>query len=220
MQLYRRWLWCSVITATTILWYTQSSPSGARLSTQVSNHQYFYDVEFTTTSKHFGAVSHYDSRFAPSTSLTPEESREVLRALVDSYMNAMTEFGIPTWIAHGTLLSWYWNKSLFPWDTDVDCQMTLTSLETLAVRKNITSYSYRIATDPRKEYLLDINPQYIDSSSDLANKIDARWIDMSNGKFIDITALRSTSFHGSTTLFCKDGHIYDVRAAAPKSELN
>lgn len=66
-----------------------------------------------------------------------------------------------------------------------------------------------------RSYLLEINPFYvIRSTSDKANVIDARWIDMSSGLFIDITAVRKDDAaveKGDTTaLMCKDGHRFDV----------
>lgn len=64
--------------------------------------------------------------------------------------------------------------------------------------------------EEEKLYLLDINPHFsILSTGDVANKIDARWIDMENGKYIDITALH-TRDGDSSVLFFKDGHQYTV----------
>ncbi|KAI1563645.1 LicD domain containing protein [Pyrenophora tritici-repentis] len=41
-----------------------------------------------------------------------------------------------------------------------------------------------------KKYLLEVNPNYTNTSTtDIYNFIDARWIDVSNGLYIDITAL-------------------------------
>ena len=56
-------------------------------------------------------------------------------------------------------------------------------------------------------YLLDVNRYYVFRSGDAANKIDARWIDLSNGKFLDITAVQPD---GTQRLQCKDGHSYKV----------
>ena len=61
-------------------------------------------------------------------------------------------------------------------------------------------------------YLLDINPHYLEDHSDPVNTIDARWIDMATGLYIDITTFRK---HGTTIdtdadniLKVKDGHHY------------
>ena len=69
--------------------------------------------------------------------------------------------------------------------------------------------------DGGRNYLLEINPQYVvRTTEDAANVIDARWIDTSSGLFIDITAvrkdddLRKKGQQGA--LMCKDGHRFDV----------
>lgn len=63
--------------------------------------------------------------------------------------------------------------------------------------------------------MLEINPNYIvKSEQDTLNKIDARWIDMSSGLFIDITAVRKDEEKrkegNPEALMCKDHHHYDV----------
>ena len=88
---------------------------------------------------------------------------------------------------------------------DIDVQMPTTTLEYLATKYNSTQYQYNDST-----YLLDIDPYHsIVSTADVSNKIDARWIDMNNGKYIDIT---SVHWNESTPrlLFCKDRHQYAV----------
>jgi hypothetical protein len=49
-----------------------------------------------------------------------------------------------------------------------------------------------------KKYLLEINPNYINTSTtDTFNHIDARWIDVSNGLYIDITTVHEAPTHPS-----------------------
>jgi hypothetical protein len=44
--------------------------------------------------------------------------------------------------------------------------------------------------DKGKKYLIEVNPNYVNkSTSDIYNHIDIRWIDVSNGLYIDITTL-------------------------------
>ena len=155
-------------------------------------------------------MSHCDARFAPKQKLGVDKTRRSLKALLDSYVATMQELNIDTWIAHGTLLGWYWNRKLLPWDTDLDVQMSSAGIASLAISHNMTKYRFSSRT-----YLLDINPHYsIVSTRDVANKIDARWIDTTTGKFIDITAVHrdtlDTSGGSSEMLFCKDGHQYKV----------
>ncbi|KAK5080691.1 mannosyltransferase [Lithohypha guttulata] len=79
---------------------------------------------------------------------------------------------------------------------------------------------HSLDTDSVRSFLLDVNPHHsIVSPEDVANKIDGRWIDRTNGKFIDITALhqdeRVTVKKDVTSLFCKDGHRYNNQDIYP-----
>ena len=61
--------------------------------------------------------------------------------------------------------------------------------------------------------MLEVNPHYVvREQSDKLNVIDARWIDMSSGLFIDITTARYAKNHpaGKNIISCKDGHEYRV----------
>ncbi|KAK5425427.1 mannosyltransferase [Exophiala xenobiotica] len=130
--------------------------------------------------------------------------------MMKSYAVTMSDLRAETWIAHGTLLGWHWNQKFLPWDSDIDVQMGVETLAGLVFR-NISEYRYPVAGEDRpRVYLLDINPHYtITSTRDVANKIDARWIDTTNGKYIDITAVHLSP--GKTrhipfeqgVLFCK-----------------
>src|ERR1700722_319452 len=53
---------------------------------------------------------------------------------------------IPSWIAHGTLLGWWWGGSFLPWDSDIDVQMNANFLYVLA-RFNNTVLSDRYLVD-------------------------------------------------------------------------
>jgi len=64
-----------------------------------------------------------------------------------------------------------------------------------------------------RSFQLEVNPNYVfREQSDTLNTIDARWIDMETGLFIDLTAARYnlTHPHGKGILSCKDGHEYRV----------
>lgn len=71
-----------------------------------------------------------------------------------------------------------------------------------------------------RSYLLDINPNYvIQSTKDKLNVIDGRWIDMSSGLFIDITAVRKDNEKRQKgqgeALMCKDKHHYEESQIFP-----
>lgn len=76
----------------------------------------------------------------------------------------------------------------------------------------MTTFHYRTKRFPQKRaYLLEVNPHYvIRDDSDKDNVIDARWIDMTSGLFIDITTARYDENHyqGPNIMVCKDGHQF------------
>ena len=130
----------------------------------------------------------------------------------------MADLGAETWIIHGTLLGWWWNRKvrpdalslplpgikqlqILPWDSDIDVQMTNTTVHFLASYYNMTIHNFK-----KRNYLLEVNPKYTDNSyEDYLNVIDARWIDTETGLFIDITAVRPRP--GKKNVLCsKDQH--------------
>ncbi|KUJ17450.1 uncharacterized protein LY89DRAFT_644945 [Mollisia scopiformis] len=185
--------------------------------------QYFTEVDFRFESRLIGAVSHIDTRFSPTKALSIDQVHHALINLLKSYFFIMKDLGFETWLAHGTLLGWHWGGRIFPWDTDIDVQMSpdvaspphtivtvlshVDVLALLATDYNATVFQY-LDEEEIHTYLLDINPHYlITSTQDLSNKIDARWIDIQSGKYIDITALRRRDLDPNV-LYCKDGHEY------------
>lgn len=81
---------------------------------------------------------------------------------------------------------------MLPWDWDIDTQCSGNTMAYMAHHYNRTMHEY-ISEDRsiRRTYLLDVNPwSFEPGRGDGQNIIDARWIDMSNGLYIDITALR------------------------------
>ncbi|KAF7157425.1 hypothetical protein CNMCM5623_001686 [Aspergillus felis] len=157
---------------------------------------------------------HYDGRFADGP-LPEEDTVPHLAALMQTYLSTMADLGAETWIMHGTLLSWWWNQKIFPWDNDLDVQVTEPTIHFLGEYYNMTEHHFELpGVDGGRNYLLEINPQYVvRTTEDEANVIDARWIDTSSGLFIDITAvrkddeLRKEGHPGA--LMCKDGHRFD-----------
>ena len=80
---------------------------------------------------------------------------------------------------------------IMPWDSDIDVQMTNDTVHTLASYYNMTIHTFDLGDDEQREYMLEVNPKYTDPSyDDTLNVIDARWIDVETGLFIDITAVR------------------------------
>lgn len=205
---------CAVIFAALLFTYYSSTRETITPPPLPGTYQYFVETDFHSSTHSFGAISHCDSRFAPEKQPEIEDVRRSLKALLESYVTTMQTLKIETWIAHGVLLGWHWNKKFLPWDTDIDVQMSADSLAILAKSYNMTQYHHSFSDGTKiRNYLLDVNPHHrIVSIQDVSNKIDARWIDMEDGKFIDITAVHHNPVGGSSNhgdvLFCKDGHHY------------
>ncbi|KAJ4352028.1 mannosyltransferase [Didymosphaeria variabile] len=183
-----------------------------------------------------GFDAHYDGRFADKT-YPPETRNQHLRALLRTYLATMHSLGAETWIMHGSLLGWWWNRRIMPWDSDIDVQVSEPVLSYLASYYNMSVHSFKDAewlsgvdmgglnvvkredggNEEKRQYLLDINPHWKNGSyADNHNVIDARWIDMKTGLYIDITTVRwNRSSPVPGTLYCKDRHHYLSRQIFP-----
>ncbi|RDA85967.1 hypothetical protein CP532_0827 [Ophiocordyceps camponoti-leonardi (nom. inval.)] len=137
--------------------------------------------------------AHYDARFMVQ-ALDEEPHRDVLRILIQTYLATCRELGI------------------MPWDMDADVQVTEVDLYYLAAHHNMTVYYYKYGDMKDGRYfLLDVNPHFEHrDTDDSLNLIDARWIDMATGLFIDITAARYHLEHaaGEGILYDKNGHEF------------
>jgi LicD family len=159
------------------------------------------------------------------------ERELVLKNLIRSYLVFFASENIETWIAHGTLLGWFWNGQILPWDYDIDVQVSGETLLFLGEHWNMTHHFYEIPhsdaqllgtertgetseTDDSssrvREYLLDVNRHVFERvRGDGQNVIDARWIDTHNGLYIDITGLSETSPDNEPGVVrCKNNHKY------------
>ncbi|KAK4146459.1 uncharacterized protein C8A04DRAFT_9764 [Dichotomopilus funicola] len=171
-------------------------------------------------------LTHYDARFFQGT-VPYDEHREILTQLIRSYLTTFRQLGLETWLAHGTLLGWWWNGRILPWDFDVDAQVSAETLELLIRRPQdtyhhptYTHYNQTIhshtSTNPltghkqHRSYLLDVNPFAGKLSRGRGeNVIDARWIDMQTGMFVDITAVVEREPHRRPgVVSCKNFHRY------------
>jgi LicD family len=59
-------------------------------------------------------LEHYDARFFRG-KVSAEKRLESLSGLIVAFLDIMEAEGIVTWLAHGTLLGWYWNGHSLPW---------------------------------------------------------------------------------------------------------
>ena len=167
---------------------------------------------------------HYDGRFAAKV-IKESEKLSHLTAMMQAFLATMSDIGAETWIMHGTLLGWWWNQKILPWDSDLDVQVDEPTITFLAKYYNMTEYHYDIPeVNGGRTYLLEVNPHYaIPGIEDKLNVIDARWIDTDTGLFIDISTVRANHTARAAgiqgALMCKDRHHYLVPYIPPLAPL-
>jgi hypothetical protein len=170
------------------------------------------------------SLGHYDVRYYQGEAVSYEEKGDTLHHMVRAYLNTFREKGVETWIAHGTLLGWWWNGKILPWDWDLDVQVSEPTLIWLGENMNMTMHKYtgtfENGTEFQRDYLLDINPNGVERLRGKGlNVIDARWVDVRNGLFIDITALSETNPSALPGIWsCKNYHRYRTTALYPMRE--
>lgn len=148
--------------------------------------KFFHEVRVLGNSK--GA--HFDWRFFKSTDYSRYETQAILHQLTRAWLKFAHSVGLQTWLAHGTLLGWYWNGMNLPWDLDLDVQMTTESLILLARNYNQTLVVDGTGTGA---YLVEVGPSFYSRVKGSGqNIIDARFIDVHTGFYVDITALSFT----------------------------
>lgn len=133
--------------------------------------------------------AHYDWRFFRGLIHDTPAQTNALHRLVRAYLSFCRKNGITTWISHGSLLSWYWNAAAFPWDEDIDVQMPVMDLHKLSWHFN-QSVVVENGEDGYGRYFVDC-ATYITSRehNNGRNNIDARFIDIDTGLYVDITGL-------------------------------
>lgn len=96
---------------------------------------------------------HYDGRFASS--VLPRKTRLFhMRLLLRSYMMALEKMRVRTWVMHGSLLGWWWNGGMFPWDSDLDFCVEEGGMAELGAWWNMTVHEFS-AADLRLDLGLD-----------------------------------------------------------------
>jgi hypothetical protein len=137
---------------------------------------------------HISGLSHYDLRFY-HTKLSPISRVAILHRIARSWLNFTRQLKWKTWIAHGSLLGYYFNGLILPWDDDLDVQISMSSFWELLEHNGTLVVDYQDDLNIGK-YLIDINPWFLQRDAyNPENKIDARYIDLESGLYIDITVL-------------------------------
>lgn len=198
--------------AAALILLAQAHPAASLATLPPPSTKYFHEPGGSA------ARTHYDERFFRG-ELPYNDRPPVLRALARSYLSMMRGHGAETWLAHGTLLGWWWNAQVMPWDHDLDAQVLPSTMQFLAEALNGTEY---VVLDKgvdggvhNRTYLLDVNPHYTDADAgDGENIIDGRWIDVDNGMFVDITVVAQRGGRNGAWS-CKNGHRYAARQLWP-----
>lgn len=118
------------------------------------------------------------------------ERQSVLHHMLRVWFQFAEANGVNSWINYGSLLGWAYNGMNMPWDTDIDVQMPIAQLDRLARVANSTL----IIENPRDgnaKYLFEVSPTYIRQGNG-RNFIDARFIDINTGLYIDISGVSHT----------------------------
>lgn len=136
---------------------------------------------------------HYDYRFFNGFNLGYDDKSAKLHRLTRVWLSFCRKQGITTWLAHGSLLSWYWNGITFPWDDDIDVQMPIMDLHKLSLNFN-QSLIVEDSADGFGRFFLDCATFIsLRMHTNGNNNIDARFIDIDSGYYIDITGLALTN---------------------------
>ncbi|KAJ3510260.1 hypothetical protein NM208_g15556 [Fusarium decemcellulare] len=161
---------------------------------------------------------HYDWRYMKE-ELEPAVQNAGIKVLMQTYLSTFQDLGVETWLMHGSLLGWWWGKKVMPWDLDADVQVSEADMYFLAAYHNMTIYYYQYEGAPEGRFFqLEVNPYFKHRGrDDTMNVIDARWIDMQTGLFIDITAARYDPGHmmGEGVLYDKHDHEFKDKYVFP-----
>lgn len=160
----------------------------------------FMEAKLLTSDPKSLLVSHYDWRFFDGFTMDTERHALSLNRILKTYLHFCRSHDLITWIAHGSLLSWYWNGMVFPWDTDIDVQMPLRDLHRLARDFNQSMVIENVGHDipgSADSKFSGMGTFFIDVGSSIShrdhgngfNNIDARFIDIHTGLYVDITGL-------------------------------
>ncbi|EJS43052.1 YJR061W [Saccharomyces arboricola H-6] len=156
--------------------------------------KYFSEATAVTDSTADG--HHRDKRFfsiGHNLLNDPQEFEARLSSLIRTFQKFTKANGLISWLSHGTLYGYLYDGLKFPWDVDHDLQMPIKHLHYLSQYFNQSL----ILEDPREgngRYLLDVgNSITVRVNGNGKNNIDARFIDIDSGIYIDITGLSVSS---------------------------
>ncbi|KAH3688086.1 hypothetical protein WICPIJ_000928 [Wickerhamomyces pijperi] len=154
-----------------------------------AEYRYFKEASLLSANSSNG-LSHYDLRFFYS-KIPAIDRISTLHRIARSWARFTNSHHITTWLAHGSLLGYFFNGLILPWDDDLDVQVSAEGFWEL-VRWNqtvVVDYQDYSNSGYIGAYLIDVNPFFYKRERNPDNKIDARFIDLRTGLYIDITVL-------------------------------
>ncbi|SCU86085.1 LAME_0D04434g1_1 [Lachancea meyersii CBS 8951] len=159
---------------------------------------------------------HHDARFFNGAIFrNPDQSLLRLNSMMITFQAFLKANHLTCWLAHGSLFGYLYNGLNFPWDNDFDVQMPIRHLHILAQNFNQSL----ILQDPREgngRFFLDVGSSITHRiQGNGNNNIDARFIDIDSGLYIDITALSVSS----AMLSNRDAVFFNQRKDSIGTEL-
>lgn len=150
-----------------------------------------YFQESGNVQEYRGLGFHRDARFFNGDSYLFDKQEYInrLNSMIRTFQKFTLSNGIISWLSHGTLYGYMYNGEAFPWDEDFDLQLPIKHLNYLAQYFNQTV----VFEDPREgngRYLVDVSSSItVRTNGNGKNNIDARFIDLDSGLYIDLTGL-------------------------------
>lgn len=147
---------------------------------------------------------HLDKRFYNPQFNYKMYTNKILRGLLLVLSRICLNNDVKCVIMHGSLIGYYFNQHILPWDDDIDIIILEDDLPRfLRIKHN------------SKFHLFEINPNFRNRSpQDRENVIDARLICKKTGIFIDITFLTYNKVKiGQVN--CKSPHYYKIEDILP-----
>lgn len=190
-----------------------------RTSTEMDNSPEKYFMEAQIFDNLLG--DHFDWRFFRGVEYFNDESANTMSRLIRTWLQFVRSQGLNSWIAHGTLFSWKFNGINFPWDLDGDVQMPIKDLQKLALRFN-QSLVVENGEEGFGRFFLDCGTSITKrTNTNGNNNIDARFIDVDTGFYIDITGLAVSGETPPDRYFrSKNFEAMGVRSLESESSLN
>ncbi|ONH67504.1 Protein MNN4 [Cyberlindnera fabianii] len=134
--------------------------------------------------------------------ISHEERIRVIHHLIRSWFKFCEHANVISWFNYGNLIGWYFNAQNLPWDNDVDVQVSINDCDKIGRYWNNTL----VVENPTKGdamYWLQTNPFYLQQNDHQV--IDARYIDVKVGIYIDISALWITDREKPSYIHPKEG---------------